>query len=118
LDFALSEYAVPVWELYNLAVEARGVDIGPMITRKRAIQSLDWKVIEPTVGVSRLYDLNEDANETAPLEAAAHEVGRHLLSVLDQRLGALPQPPLPPIEDPTELSEEAREALKALGYIQ
>ncbi len=74
-----------MWELYNLAVEARGVDIGPMIVRQRAIQSLKWKVIEPTAGDPAVYDLYGDPNELSPMKATNHVEGQLLLSLLDQR---------------------------------
>ena len=117
-DFAFSEYSVPIWELYNLAVEARGVDVGPMIVRKRSIQTLEWKVIQPSVGVPSLYHLAEDLNEDVPLDASGHLEGERLLLLLDTHLGTLHRPTLPAIDHPSILQEDTREALRALGYIQ
>jgi arylsulfatase A-like enzyme len=116
--YAFSEYAVPVWELYNLAVEARGVDIGPMLVRKRSVQNRDWKVIEPSVGSPVLFHLAEDPDETDPREAIAEPDGLALLSTLASDLGTLPRPELPPVDAAAVLDDETRAALKALGYMQ
>jgi len=117
-DFAFSEYSVPIWELYNLAVEARGVDVGPMVVRKRSIQTLDWKVIQPSIGEPSLYHLAEDFHEEVPLDASRQMEGERLLLLLDTYLGTIPRPSLAPIDHPSILQEDTREALRALGYIQ
>ncbi len=115
---AISEYSVPVWELYNLAVESRGVDIGPMIVRKQAIQGQDWKLERDSAGSSTLYHLAEDPNESIPLDPRQHEEGRRLLSLLEQRLDALARPALAPIDAKPQLDQTTREALRSLGYVQ
>jgi arylsulfatase A-like enzyme len=115
---ALSEYATPVWELYSLAVEARGVDIGPMLVRKRSIQNTDWKVIEPSPGSPSLYHLADDPDELSPMDATLEPEGRELLSRLATELDGLPRPELQPLDAPPSLDEATRAALKALCYMQ
>ncbi len=117
-EVVVSEYAVPVFELYELANEARGVDVGPWLVRKKAIQSRDWKLVRPSAGEAALFHLAEDPGETTRLDPLAHPAGEALGRRLDEILAALPRPTLGPFDAREALEEETREALRALGYLQ
>ena len=115
----VSEYDTPVFELYNLAEEARGVDIGPMLVRKRSIQDLAWKVVEPSIGTAELYHLANDPEELLTLAPSAEPIeSARLLTSLHERLAAVPHPILAPVTKEAAIDPETVQSLKALGYMR
>ena len=118
-DSVVSEYDTPVFELYNLAEEARGVDIGPMLVRKRSIQDLAWKVVEPSIGTAELYHLGNDPEELLMLAPSAGPIeSARLLTSLHEQLAAVPHPILAPVTKEAAIDPETVQSLKALGYMR
>ena len=116
LRFAVSEYGLPVFELYLLVSETPGVDIASFALRQKAIQDASWKLITAGDRPATLFDLTADPGEERPLDPKSAEAGTVLAALLDLTYGDLPVAPSTgswPV-----LDEQTREALKALGYLR
>jgi arylsulfatase A-like enzyme len=75
-----------------------------------------FKLIRSSRDDVELFDLSNDPEELNNLKSSNPEVARHL----DAQLSALleERPPLYPEPENLELSEETRESLRAMGYIE
>jgi arylsulfatase A-like enzyme len=115
--FVVSEYALPVWELSLLASEVNGVDIRPYAVRQECVQNDAWKLVRPSEGPPRLYDLTRDPGETNPLDPGASPAGPELQAYLDRWLAAIEPIDLPPPHVALPMDEETRKSLRSLGYV-
>ncbi len=118
LDYALTEYALPVWELGMLASEVSGVDIRPYSVRQRALQTAGWKIIARSDGKTSLYDLAHDPGEDSPLDPNSLPQGAQLQGSLDAWLAQVKPLVLAAPTKLTPLDEKTRESLRSLGYVR
>lgn len=80
-----------------------------------ALRLPPWKYIEsPGEGLVELYDLAADPGETLNVAVEASDVQARLADALAEWMESTETLEL----DPVELTPEAREALRALGYVQ
>ncbi|MCH2186373.1 sulfatase-like hydrolase/transferase, partial [Myxococcota bacterium] len=75
-----------------------------------------FKLIRSSRDDVELFDLSEDPEELNNLHTSNPEMARHLDKQLNALLNA--RPPLYPEPENLELSEETRESLRAMGYIE
>jgi arylsulfatase A-like enzyme len=75
----------------------------------------DWKIIRGDDGNTELYNLKEDGGENKNLKELEREKATVLQKKLEEELSGLPS--FIPKEEKLELSPDARNKLKALGYL-
>lgn len=82
--------------------------------RRHSVRTPRWKLVRTTEGEEILYDLNADPEELADISASNRKQTRRLGRALTRWLASIPE-----VLDRAEpeLSEEDREKLKSLGYI-
>lgn len=115
---AVSEYGLPVYELGLLANEARGTDIRRFAVRQRAVQDASHKLVLPSEGPARLYDLAQDPAEDHPLEAGGRDEAERLAHLLGEKLSTSPGAARSSTPGPGGLDAATRDALRALGYVR
>jgi arylsulfatase A-like enzyme len=72
-----------------------------------------WKYIWDSEAAAELYDLSTDPGELRDVAAERGEVAAELRARLERHVAALPA-----LRDAAPLSDETREALRALGYVE
>jgi arylsulfatase A-like enzyme len=118
LEFAVSEYELPVFDLSQLASESGGADITPFAVRQRAIQSRDWKIIARSDGRSSLYDLTRDPGEETPLDPQWRGEGVALAAALQTWVSQVRAPTFASPAAQIPMDEKTRQSLRALGYVR
>ncbi len=131
----VAEYYYPeqVVSVFGDLLDGDGIEkIRPYLRRIRSVQTADWKLVWGSDGNHRLFDLHGDAKENHDLAPDEPEQVARLIRLLEKQLGELQGKPFrlddepPYIGDTTPgtergfqgLDAEARERLKALGYVE
>ncbi len=118
------EYYHPMQVLsgYRRAEHRESPLLRPYLRRIRSLTRGDMKFIWGSDGRHELYDLASDPDELSNLiNSDSHaEVARDMEARLSDRLGTMEssRSAEPQADDPGELDEQTREALRSLGYLE
>jgi arylsulfatase A-like enzyme len=99
----------PIFAVRRLVTETAGSGTGV----KLSVREGSWKYIWNGDRPHELYDLASDPHEGRNVIASQPEIATRMLTKLEERIASLPG-----MHDAEPLSEETREALRALGYVE
>ena len=99
----------PIFAVRRLVSESAGFGTGI----KLSVREGPWKYIWNGERPPELYDLTSDPHERRNVIAEKPEIAVQLRARIEERVAALPR-----MHDAAPLSEETREALRALGYVE
>jgi hypothetical protein len=80
---------------------------------KLSVRNGRWKYIWASEAAHELYDLEADPGEQRNVLTEHADVAADLRGLLERHVAALPQP-----KEAAPLSDETRNALRALGYVE
>jgi len=115
-EYIISEYLVPQPSMDSLREQVSEFD--PTVERYdralRSIRTEDWKFIEASDDHKELYRIKTSANENKDIVDSKPEVASRLQSILLEDRGQLERGDL----DTASMTDQSRERLENLGYIQ